>query len=61
MNTPQARRRTNQLNLFHTPVSLPQWKSLPLEAREHVLRLTAMMLRRHLHLSEDDEEVEDER
>jgi len=34
---------------------------MPREARKNVLRLTALMLRRHLHLSEDDEEVEDER
>jgi hypothetical protein len=61
MNTPQDRRRANQLNLFHATVRLPQWQSIPLEARENVLRLTALMLRGHLHLSEDDEEVEDER
>jgi hypothetical protein len=61
MNTPQPRRRANQLNLFHATVRLPQWQSLPREARENVLRLTALMLRRHLHLSEDDGGVEDER
>ncbi len=61
MNTPHARRRAKQLNLFHATVRLPQWQSLPVEARESVLRLTALMLRRHLNLSEDDEEVEDER
>jgi len=61
MNTPQTRRRANQLNLFHPTVRLVQWQSLPLEARESVLRLTALMLRRHLNLSEDDEEVDDER
>jgi hypothetical protein len=61
MTTSQARRRANQLNLFHATVRLPQWQSMPLDARENVLRLTALMLRRHLHLSEDDEEVEDER
>ena len=61
MNTPQARRRANQLNLFHPTVRLPQWQSMPLETRETVLRLTALMLRRHLNLSEDDDEVDDER
>ena len=31
-------------------------QSMPLEARENALRLIALMLRGHLHLSEDDEE-----
>ena len=61
MKPPQPRRRANQLNLFHATVRLPQWRSLPREARENVLRLTALMLRRHLHLSEDDGGVGDER
>ena len=61
MDTPQTRRRANQLNLFHATVRLPQWPSIPQDARENALQLMALMLRRHLHLIEDDEEVEDER
>lgn len=60
MNTPQARRRANQLNLFHPTRRLPQWQALPLDARQNVIRLIALMLRRHLNANIDDEVLDDE-
>ncbi len=42
-----VRRHDVQMGLFHPPRKSPEWKTLPVEAKQKVTRLVALMLRQH--------------
>ncbi len=41
------RRQPVQRNLFHRPLALPRWQTLPLEARQQVHALVVQLLKEH--------------
>lgn len=53
-------RPLDQLTLFHPRPTIPQWKSLPVEVREHTLRLLARFIRQHRRARLVEREVRDE-
>ncbi len=56
-------RRPEQLNLYHPPRRLPQWKELPSEVQKNVITLLVQMLCDHnhrVHCAARQGEAEDE-
>ncbi len=63
MTTQNRFRQPEQLNLYHPPRRLPQWKNLPSEVQHNVIGLLVQMLCDYylrIHSTAKHGEVEDE-